>query len=374
MTLVTKKRVFALITIISIFIILFNSELLFTNYNENFKTKKIVSNSIQINKNDTNQKYIVYQCIDGQLCGGWGDRLKGIYSAYAWALISGRRLLIHINKPCDLTYLVEPNKINWVENMTELYRNKKIDTLICIDQAYFKDQMKNNKLDFFERNETDIIIIRNNLDWLESFAVNVNIKERLISLGFVPAEFKMQFVFRKWYNELFKLNNNIETKYQEFLTKKGSSKLICAQVRIGGARPHVDHDAPFTDKKNTFIYWNYIRNNFTNNQTDYKIFLTTDTRNIEIEAQKEFGDKIIINDGINAHLDREHRLGDNCSKVYKTYLDFHSLQNCDAAIISESGFGLLGTWNRVNPNLNLVMFTKQKTLVRKNRTADLFIF
>ena len=55
MTLVTKKHVFALITIISIFIILFNSELLFTNYNENFKTKKNVFSGFS--SQPTSQRY-----------------------------------------------------------------------------------------------------------------------------------------------------------------------------------------------------------------------------------------------------------------------------------------------------------------------------
>ena len=55
-------------------------------------------------------KYIVYECIEGMgLCGGWGDRLKGIYSAYAWSLVSGRRFYINIKKPCNLTSFLEPN-------------------------------------------------------------------------------------------------------------------------------------------------------------------------------------------------------------------------------------------------------------------------
>jgi hypothetical protein len=45
-----------------------------------------------------NEKYVVLECIEDKvwLCGGWADRLKGIMSAYAWSLISGRKLIIHI--------------------------------------------------------------------------------------------------------------------------------------------------------------------------------------------------------------------------------------------------------------------------------------
>ena len=46
-------------------------------------------------------------------------------------------------------------------------------------------------------------------------------------------------------------------------------------------------------------------------------------------------------------------LGNNCSRIEKSILDFHFLQNCDKAVISLSGFGLLGTNNRKYPEKDL---------------------
>lgn len=289
------------------------------------------------------KKYVIYQCVDGMLCGGWGDRLKGIFAAYAWALLSDRIFLIHHTKPCLLTNMLEPNQIKWNHpNFSELLKTKKVEELYRVDHGYFKDQIKNFKLDDF-KNRSSIIVIKNNLDWLEPIAANPNTRSKLIELGYEPDKFKMQFLFHKWYSNLFKLTKNLDEKYQEFLKRAKPNKdslLICAQVRIGGSREHVSNDENFTQRNNTVIYWNHIRNVFIQNNTNYMIFLTTDTKQIEDEARKEFGnDKIIINDGINAHLDRESNLGSNCSKIEKTFLDFHSLQNCDKAIISESGFG-----------------------------------
>ncbi len=293
-------------------------------------------------------KYIVYECIDGMLCGGWGDRLKGIYSAYAWSLISGRKFYININKPCRLTNMLVPNKIKWNTNFTELYKNNpKKEYFDRIDRVS-EDNIRNYRLEEFERNSTDIIIIRNNLDWLEHMSKNVNIKQKLINLGYEPDEFKMQFVFKKWYNDLFRLSERFSNKYVNFLNKIKQNKneiLICAQIRIGGAREYVNNDENFTMKNNTVVYWNHIRNVFLKNVKDFKLFLTTDTRSVEVEAKKLFGsDKLVINDGLNTHLDRESNLHSDCSRVDKTFLDFHCLQNCDKAIISESGFGKLGTW------------------------------
>ncbi len=63
------------------------------------KKLKIFENEKKVKLNNNN-RYIVYECIEGMgLCGGWGDRLKGIYSAYAWSLLSKRKFYININKP-----------------------------------------------------------------------------------------------------------------------------------------------------------------------------------------------------------------------------------------------------------------------------------
>jgi hypothetical protein len=50
------------------------------------------------------------------------------------------------------------------------------------------------------------------------------------------------------------------------------------------------------------------------------------------------------------------------------------LQNCDWALISESGFGKLGVWNRLKPNENLVTINKKQEVEIKNSTIDLFIW
>jgi len=292
-------------------------------------------------------------------------------SAYAWSLLTDRYLLINHKKPCELTNFFEPNEHDWNFNLNQ-YDRSKAENLWKIDNEKFRTD-----LEFYTNfNSTaPFISIKNNLDWLEPLSKNKFLERKINSLGFKPNKFKIQFLFREWYQKLFKLNSRLQTQYHSFLNsiklkkKNKQTKLVCAQVRIGGAREFVSHDAPFTDIKNSQIYWNYIKNNFTHNN-NYNVFLTTDTRKLESEGTNELGkDRVIINDGINAHLDRET----NCVNVDKTFLDFHSLQNCDMAIISESGFGKLGCWNRLKPNDNLVMFSKKQEIVIKKSADDLFI-
>ncbi len=87
------------------------------------------------------------------------------------------------------------------------------------------------------------------------------------------------------------------------------------------------------------------------NAKKWRLFITSDMESIELEAIKEFGqDRVIRIEGVNAHVDRESNLNNDCTRIEKPILDFHFLQNCDKAIISkESGFGQLGLWNREKP-------------------------
>ena len=123
------------------------------------------------------------------------------------------------------------------------------------------------------------------------------------------------------------------------------------------------------------LFWNYIRNNFISNikNENYNIFLTTDSIQIEKDGKKEFGDKLFLINGTIVNID--HTVIRNSPyEIEKTFLDFHMLQNCDMAIISESGFGKLGVWNRLDPNKNLVTINKKQEIEIKNTTNDLFIW
>jgi hypothetical protein len=306
-------------------------------------------------KNKEKKRYIVYECTTRSTCGGWADRLKGIMSAYAIGLLTDRHLLIHFTRPCNLTNFLEPNKHNWLKTNYLSKRSKKIWKLNL--DNFSKSLKYNNEFD----SNAKYLSIKSNLDWIKNLNKNKIYQEIIQRKGFDLNNFELKYMFKNWYSKLFKLNARLNEKYLKFLKiakPNNETKLICAQIRVGGKRPNVEFDAVFITRNKTKIYWNYIRQHFIKNLTDYRIFITSDTKDVEQEAIKEFGkDFVLFNDGLNYHLDRIESLELNFDILDKIFLDFHSLQNCDMAFISSSGFGRLGTWNRVNPNKNLVMLT-----------------
>jgi hypothetical protein len=337
-----------------------------------FSTTRI-SRNIFSSKNESDKKYVVYECTNEILCGGWGDRLKGIMSAYALSLLTDRYLLIYHVKPCLLNHFFEPSIY---------FINKTINYDQASKKWYLNNEDFRKSLSYLNAfNLTSkYITIRNNLEWIEPLSKNEIYKEKIKELGYTERNFKIQFLFKNWYSEIFKLNKRLNEKYLKFLKKakpSNKTKLICAQVRIGDAG-----GTQFMKRGNLQIYWNYMRNNFIKNLTDYRIFLTTDTQDIVSEAIKEFGNEFIVtNDGPNNHLDLFSKLELNDEKLDKTFLDFHSLQNCHMAIISESGFGKLGVFNRNYPNENLAMFSnlrstsefKEQKIIVKNSSDDLYL-
>lgn len=337
-----------------------------------FSTTRI-SRNIYSSKNESDKKYVVYECTRKKLCGGWGDRLKGIMSAYAISLLTDRYLLIYHVKPCLLNHFFEPSIY---------FINKTINYDQASKKWYLNNEDFRKSLSYLNAfNLTSkYITIRNNLEWIEPLSKNEIYKEKIKELGYTEKNFKIQFLFKNWYSEIFKLNKRLNEKYLKFLKKakpSNKTKLICAQVRIGDAG-----GTQFMKRGNLQIYWNYMRTNFIKNLTDYRIFLTTDTQDIVSEAIKEFGNEFIVtNDGPNNHLDLFRKLKLNDEKLDKTFLDFHSLQNCHMAIISESGFGKLGVFNRNYPNENLAMFSnlrstsefKEQKIIVKNSSDDLYL-
>ena len=337
-----------------------------------FSTTRI-SRNIFSSKNESDKKYVVYECTNEILCGGWGDRLKGIMSAYALSLLTDRYLLIYHVKPCLLNHFFEPSIY---------FINKTINYDQASKKWYLNNEDFRKSLSYLNAfNLTSkYITIRNNLEWIEPLSKNEIYKEKIKELGYTERNFKIQFLFKNWYSEIFKLNKRLNEKYLKFLKKakpSNKTKLICAQVRIGDAG-----GTQFMKRGNLQIYWNYMRTNFIKNLTDYRIFLTTDTQDIVSEAIKEFGNEFIVtNDGPNNHLDLFSKLELNDEKLDKTFLDFHSLQNCHMAIISESGFGKLGVFNRNYPNENLAMFSnlrstsefKEQKIIVKNSSDDLYL-
>jgi hypothetical protein len=330
------------------------------NTNNNNNNNKSITSTSRFLKISKLNKYIIYECKFH--CGGWADRLKGIMSLYALSLLTNRHFLIDIRTPCNFSNLFMPNKIDWLPEHSLLQNNKRtyIECLNnfepeCIAKAnYFLD----------DKHQLPVIAIKSNQEWFTNFSKNSLFHSKILNLGFNSTQlFKLHLVFHQFYKKLFRLTPHMEKKYNEIkrsarITDK--TQIFCAQIRIGGARPNVKFDSKINEFGRTQkLFWTFLRKNFIRSAftNDWRIFITSDIESIELEAMQEFGDERVIRiKGLNTHVDREANLGNDCTRIEKPILDFHFLQNCHKAVISHSGFGRLGVWNRRMPMKDVFVF------------------
>ena len=58
-------------------------------------------------------KYIIYECIDQKVCGGYGNRINGISVLLILAMLTKHVFLLQMTKPTDINAYFSPNAIQW---------------------------------------------------------------------------------------------------------------------------------------------------------------------------------------------------------------------------------------------------------------------
>ena len=205
---------------------------------------------------------------------------------------------------------------------------------------------------------------------IKHLTINKHHHAKIKNLGYSLNDFKIENVIDKWYNQLFKLNNDLDIKLNGILSKVNSSRFICAQIRIGG-----EMGIPFVPRSNTKLFWDFIRTNFLINNTikDYKLFVTSDIADVVDDAYKEFGDNNVIGFRNNSfHIHFTSNLNKSCNDVGNIILDFSILGKCDYGIVSLSGFGMYGFINRENKNYKNLYVYKNNQIVSFNASLDLY--
>lgn len=313
-------------------------------------------------------RYIQFECTDQEACGGWGDRLKGLLSTYAYSLLTNRKFLIKMTKNCELSDLMEPNEIDWdYKQIAHLWFLRIKNFFILWNFDYFDNLNEVNIIKDYE--SFDLINVRSGIMYSDMFGTNTFLKSRLKELGYDPGKFLIVYQMKNWYTKLFRLKKNSEKIYQEYLkrlkpTKK--SKLICTQIRMGES-DHLSKMSESEPKK----FWKFINEKFLSGSDsgEYKIFVTSDKEYVKSEAKNFFTkNEVIFLANSSFHIEKEIKYLESkkkeCAAMENILLDFHIMQNCDIGVVSHSGFGILGMWNRDEPFKDLYVYTqKDQTLL-----------
>lgn len=314
----------------------------------------------------TEEQFIMYRCdskLDRHNCGGLGDRLKGIMSAYVWSILTNRTLLIRINRPCNMATLLEPNLIDWNRNVN-IDRSQTAEMFKYGDDA-FKQRLASIDLTLLKQTKR-LIVLHTNRNYAETIGKNPLYRRQLEMNGLDADRLDLPYTFERFYHRLFKLSPSQRVKFEQFRQRAkptNQTTLICVQIRIGGSKHELRRnyfDLLSQPVSNSKRYWKLVREKFIANVTndDYRVFLTTDNALVHEDGLKEFGDKMVYNHGPMNHIDylKYSRNESDCSAIEKSLLDFECLKLCDMAVISRSQFGRMGLWNRPEPAKHVYAF------------------
>ena len=276
-------------------------------------------------------------------------------SLYALSLLTDRQLIIDIDNPCDFEQIYLPNLVNWRPNQLLNVKKPKRIYFNCHNWPTCVKKFNPNHSDASSIFSNDIIVITGpNYDWLEYFASNAHFRNVTQKLGIT--DFRLAKVFRDWFDQLFKLSDSLQAKYALVLNQArltNQTRVFCAQIRIGGKLANGRKDKVINDANSTRLFWRFIRDNFVAEQrnVDWRVFVTSDSESVENEAIVEFGrERVIRITGLNSHIDKQDTAKySDCSRIEKPMLDFHFMRHCHNAVVSNSGFGILGAWSREKP-------------------------
>ena len=84
---------------------------------------------------------LVYECHGSQRCGGLGNRLEGILSAFYVAVATRRVFVIDSHEPFPLDETLEPSSINW--NIMSLLNTRDHGSNETIDLIDHNDDLEN---------------------------------------------------------------------------------------------------------------------------------------------------------------------------------------------------------------------------------------
>ena len=222
-----------------------------------------------------------------------------------------------------------------------------------INRLTYLSEFQNLNLNEYQA-DVNLLVLYANLDYVRSMSENEHLKKNLLKLNLVnnTEYFQLPFIFRTVYNRLFKLKPHLQKYFDDFraIAKPNlNAKLFCVQIRIGGARPNVDEDIVFLQHEKTKLFWNFIKNTFIRDESNYKIFITSDTESVVNEGLQEFGyDKVVYINGMYTHIDKGPA-SKNCHQHFKTILDLHAFQLCDKVLVGRGEYGLMGNYLRNYP-------------------------
>ncbi|XP_053391828.1 uncharacterized protein LOC128554587 [Mercenaria mercenaria] len=313
------------------------------------------------------RRYLVYTCDHSKLCGGWGDRQKGIVSSFLLALLTNRTFIINMTDPCQLENFLLANVYNWsiCSNYVRTLPKKKFSIFsYVVGGRKFLKQIK----DFnFDRNWTaQVVNLRFNANVIDQIRQHNQAKVRLNWLLNTTNE----EVIPKVLHTLFQPHQRIlDDAVKLHMNTIHGKHLVCSHIRKG-KNPSIPEDSkrPKGTPNETLIF-DFLK--MYSDDRKYTIYIATDSDEVRRQAEANIRSYINTNRAI-VHVDRLGKLKKYkevaCEGFYTVIFEQFILSLCDILVLTRSNFGGIAAYIRgISDNLYLYN-QKTDTILPSNLT------
>jgi hypothetical protein len=312
-------------------------------------------------------KTMIYSC--HWRCNGWGDRVRGIMSAYVLALLMRRRFMIDITVPCRLTQALLPNIVDWrFKRSLKINRNNRrqleIHTMnkdVNIKRAMRKKIESEDFITMWK--PYDDILITTDAYFITPALSNPYTNSSWL-IGRLPLrEATQERLFPLLFELLFK-PSHATVEAVDAIIQLPYRKLVCVHIRQG-RNPTNPLDNIFPTRTNmTATMIDFIRNDIRIvKQKHTRIFVTSDSDQAIADVSEHFPNLTVTVPGKIMHI---HYVGRSknqtlsTKEIYdgfiKTFVEFFVLGECDVSILSRSGFSSWATKRRIDTNGTVFMY------------------
>lgn len=330
-----------------------------------------IVNITALEENPVFKKTLIYSC--RSFCGGWGDRLRGILSAYILALLSNRRFLIDMNFPCDIEKGIQPHRVDWTYSSIFKQKNRTrltINTMASWQSAY-RTQITEliRSKDFVRAWFTyDDVVLSTNADYIVHALKNPFVSKQVQHLfnQTSVARVTMENLFPFLYEFLFQPSVSVRRRVDVILGAAMNRPLVCFHIRLG-KNPSNQFDYAFRSRENTSqVMMQYVDQHHWN-QSEPLIFVTSDSSEAIADVLHHYPTSSMTIVGPILHIDRfDRRTARTCDGFEKVIADFYVLGECQSLFASRSGFSRWAHRRREHFNSNFFIFEEKSGRLQKS--------
>ena len=280
-------------------------------------------------------KFVIYHCDSSSpLCGGFGDRMNGLVTAFAFAVTTERALLISWSRYTPLTLFLEQNLLDWEatpEVLASLPDSQR--TIACLDGC--DTMLYEADVDYPER----VLHIRTNVQIGGALLHNPHPNNAKYKVNLIDQ--RDGLFFRFMFHVLFKPSPPLEALFKPYLSMISSEvSVIGMHIRTGGDGGWYDPQFNTASMLDTYkLYAKLLHSSVPHlSARPMRLLLVTDSGKLLESARAVDGD-IISSEGSGLPISHLDRTGANSFEGHaRTFLDLLLLVHADGLVIPRSGF------------------------------------